>query len=54
MRYENVDKPREEDRICYLSNLTKMQAHYPERRLTKSPDDFFMKIFESWKMHSAG
>lgn len=54
MQYEYVDKAREGDHICYLSDLKKMYAHYPEWRLSKSLDDIFVEIYESWKARSAG
>jgi CDP-paratose 2-epimerase len=30
MTYEYVDKNRDGDHICYISNLTKMKTHYPK------------------------
>jgi CDP-paratose 2-epimerase len=48
MRFEYVDKNREGDHICYISNLSKMCAHYPEWRITKSLDEIFREIFRSW------
>jgi len=49
MEYEYVDKNREGDHICYISDLRKMQNHYPEWELTKSLDDIFEEIFKSWQ-----
>lgn len=49
MEYEYVDKNREGDHICYISNLSKMQAHYPKWNFTKSLDDIFEEIFVSWQ-----
>jgi CDP-paratose 2-epimerase len=48
MAYDYEDKNREGDHICYISDLTKMQAHYPEWALTKSLDDIFSEIHQSW------
>jgi CDP-paratose 2-epimerase len=48
MVYEYVDKNREGDHICYISDLTKMRAHYPEWDITKSLDDIFAEIHRSW------
>ena len=41
MQCEYVDKNREGDHICYISDLAKMQAHYPAWDITKSLDDIF-------------
>ncbi len=48
MLYEYVDKNREGDHICYISNLDKMKAHYPQWSITKSLDDIFMEIYSAW------
>ena len=47
MQYEYVDKNREGDHICYISNLSKMRAHYPGWDITKSLDDIFQDIYAS-------
>jgi CDP-paratose 2-epimerase len=52
VRWEYVDKPREGDHICYISNLSKMHCHYPEWGITKSLDDIFGEIVESWQHRS--
>jgi CDP-paratose 2-epimerase len=49
MIYDYVDKNREGDHICYISDLTKMRTHYPEWDITKSLDDIFAEIYRSWK-----
>jgi len=48
MQYEYVDQNREGDHICYISNLAKLKAHYPGWELTKSLDDTFVEIYQSW------
>jgi len=48
MRWEYVDKNREGDHICYISNLGKMKQHYPNWTTTKSLDDIFEEIVEAW------
>ncbi len=53
MRYEYVDKNREGDHICYISDLSKMQAHYPGWSLTKSLTDIFTEIHKSWAVGHA-
>lgn len=52
MQYEYVDKNREGDHICYISDLSKMKTHYPEWSLTKPLDTIFEEIFISWKHRS--
>lgn len=49
MRWEYVEKNREGDHICYISDLSKMKAHYPGWGITKSLDDIFEEIVEAWK-----
>ncbi len=47
-RYEYVDKNREGDHICYISDLTKIKAHYPDWDITINLDRIFQEIAESW------
>jgi CDP-paratose 2-epimerase len=49
MNYEYVDKNREGDHICYISDLRKIKSHYPEWSITKSLENIFEEIVESWK-----
>ena len=53
MDYEYVDKNREGDHICYISDLSKMRQHYPGWDITKSLDDIFDEIVASWSQRSA-
>ena len=48
MKWHYVDENRIGDHICYYSDLRKMQAHYPEWRITKSLDDILSEIALSW------
>ncbi|WP_072716423.1 NAD-dependent epimerase/dehydratase family protein [Rhodothermus profundi] len=48
MIYDYVDKPREGDHICYISDLTKMKTHYPEWDITKKLSDIFEEIYQGW------
>lgn len=54
MSYEYVEKNREGDHICYISDLRKMQAHYPGWRITKTLDDVFDEIVTSWRSRLGG
>jgi CDP-paratose 2-epimerase len=49
MNYEYVEENRTGDHICYISNLDKMRAHYPGWEITKSLDQIFLEIYQSWK-----
>ena len=48
MLYDYVDKNREGDHICYISNLNKMRKHYPGWNITKSLDHIFEEIYRAW------
>lgn len=48
MIWEYSDKNREGDHICYYSDLRKMKSHYPAWKITKSLDDIFSEIVNSW------
>ena len=51
--YEYVDQNREGDHICYISDLSKMTAHYPSWDISKVLDDIFKEIVESWQHRPA-
>jgi CDP-paratose 2-epimerase len=44
---EYVDANREGDHICYISDLSKMRAHYPGWDISRSLDDIFEEIHAS-------
>ena len=48
MKYEYIDQNRQGDHICYISNLNKMIEHYPDWSVSKSLNQIFIEIFESW------
>jgi CDP-paratose 2-epimerase len=49
MKYEYVDKNREGDHICYISDLQKMYGQYSSWRLTKTLDDAFEEMVVAWR-----
>ncbi len=51
MDFEYVDQNRAGDHICYISDLAKMQAHYPGWGITKSLDDIFSEIYQAVGKH---
>jgi CDP-paratose 2-epimerase len=48
MQYRYVDENRIGDHICYYSDLTKMQAHYPDWNISKPLETIFQEIAASW------
>jgi len=47
MLWKYSEKNREADHICYISDLSKMRAHYPGWDISKSLDDIFVELFEA-------
>jgi CDP-paratose 2-epimerase len=52
MEWTYVDKAREGDHICYISDLRKMKRHYPKWTITRSLDGIFNELVESWSRRS--
>ncbi len=52
MAWSYDDTNREGDHICYISDLTKVRADYPDWDLTKSLDDIFAELHASWRTRS--
>ena len=46
---EYVEKNREGDHICYISDLSKMKAHYHNWDISKNLQTIFEEIYEAWK-----
>jgi CDP-paratose 2-epimerase len=53
MVHEYVDKNREGDHICYISDLSKMRAHYPQWDITKSLETIVGEIARAWLERAA-
>jgi len=53
MIHEYVDKNREGDHICYISDLSKMRAHYPKWNITKSLETIIAEIARAWLERAA-
>ena len=47
--YEYMEENRIGDHICYISDLSKMRAHYPGWDITVSLDDTILQIVRSWQ-----
>lgn len=50
MNWQYVDKAREGDHICYISDLRKMRQHYPNWNITKSLDEIVNEVVAAWKI----
>lgn len=48
MRFSYTDQNRKGDHICYISNLNKMKAHYPDWGISKDLTTIFTDIHRSW------
>jgi CDP-paratose 2-epimerase len=48
MKYKYSDTARSGDHMCYISDLSKMRAHYPNWNITKDLRVTFEEIYESW------
>jgi CDP-paratose 2-epimerase len=48
MSYEYLDENRKGDHICYISNLSKIKAHFPKWQITKDLKETFREIYEAW------
>jgi CDP-paratose 2-epimerase len=48
MKHEYVDAPRSGDHICYISDLTKMQTHYPKWGIIKDLKTTIAEIHDAW------
>lgn len=49
MQYKYVDTPRAGDHICYISDLDKMRAHYPDWDITIPLSQIFDEIVRGWQ-----
>ena len=48
MKYKYSEQNRSGDHICYISNLSKIKSHYPNWDITKTLQDVFEEIVDSW------
>ena len=53
MNWDYMEKARDGDHICYISNLHKTKSHYPNWDITRSLDDIFDEIADAWLVRSA-
>jgi len=50
MQYEYIEKAREGDHICYITDVRKFRSHYPDWRISKSLEDIFNEIIHAWEL----
>lgn len=48
MNYEYLEQNRIGDHICYISDLGKIRLHYPRWTITRSLQEIFREIHDSW------
>jgi CDP-paratose 2-epimerase len=49
MNYEYVDQNRQGDHICYISDLSKMRAHYPSWDISVPLAEVYEQIVRGWE-----
>jgi CDP-paratose 2-epimerase len=49
LKTEYVDTPRRGDHICYISDLTKLKAHYPGWKVDTSLHQIVQEIVDNWR-----
>src|SRR5262249_51182995 len=49
-----VDAPRPGDHVCYISDLGRLRADYPEWSLTRTADDLLDELVEAQLARAAG
>ena len=54
MKFELLEKNRDGDHICYVSDLRKMQRHYPNWRIEKSLEQIFENLCQAWRQAHEG
>lgn len=54
MQWTYEDTARKGDHICYISDLTRIRADYPEWDLTRSLDDIFEETARAWVERTKG
>ncbi|MCO5170274.1 MAG: NAD-dependent epimerase/dehydratase family protein [Planctomycetes bacterium] len=52
-RTQYVDVARQGDHVCYISDLGRFRAHYPQWRITRSLDDIFLELVQAWRDRAA-
>ena len=54
LEWEYVEEPRRGDHICYISDLRRFRADYPDWSITRSLDDIFEDFVHAAQQHRVG
>jgi CDP-paratose 2-epimerase len=54
MKYEILEKNREGDHICYISDLRKMKSHFPAWEISVPLEQIFSEIIKGWSERGIG
>lgn len=54
MKFDYVDKNREGDHICYVSDLAKIRSHYPHWSVSVPLSKLFEEIYLAWRSRAKG
>jgi len=54
MSYKYIEENREGDHICYISDLSKLQKHFPNWRVSRNLEAIFADIYFSWLRRTTG
>ena len=49
MTYEYVERSRQGDHICYITNLARFKAHYPDWAITRPLDQILKETIADWQ-----
>jgi CDP-paratose 2-epimerase len=50
MTYEYVDRNREGDHVCYITDLSRVRSDFPRWEITRSLDDILTEIVHAWSV----
>ena len=48
MNFEYLEKNREGDHLCYISDLSKIRNHFPKWEISRNLRDTFVEIHQTW------
>jgi CDP-paratose 2-epimerase len=54
MQFEYVDKPRDGDHQCYITDLSRFRSAHPEWEITRSLDSIFSELVTAWQASVGG
>jgi CDP-paratose 2-epimerase len=54
LAYTYQEQPRRGDHICYISDLTKLRAHFPDWKLEYDLPSIFYELVERYTRQGSG